>query len=613
MQFPSLSNLINGSFFVLKRFPFCMAIAFIGTGAAYYLTYIDYKESELEKNVLYLIMTCAIGLPLSFSLAVYAERKLFSLQKNLLLNASAFVLLAAYYISLRVLYNNAEIVRFVLFNIAVHLLVAFAPFLQKNEINGFWQFNKSLFLRLFFSGIYSFTLYLGIVLALLAIDNLFGIKIEGKYYMRLWLLVTGIFNTWFFLAGVPKDLNQIEYNNDYPKGLKIFTQYVLLPLITLYLIILYCYLGKIIITQNLPKGWVSYLVIGFSVSGILALLLIHPIRNLEGNKWIKIFSKWFYAALYPLLIMLFVAIGTRISDYGITENRYFIIVIALWLMLMATYFIFSKKANIKYIPVSLCLLAMLTSFGPWGAFSVSEKSQLRVLQTTLEQNAILIDGKITSKHNQVTDSVAVQITSIVKYFNDMHGFEKMKPWFSQPIDTLLADSNKYSRVSEILKLMNVPEKYYQHYPSVTAEGYEYFSCYSDNKPEATSISGYDYEMPFYAYSNYNDHYYSKINLNSDTLIFGISKDSSVFEIKRNGILIYNMLFNEFMASVKDSLPNSGPEFGNSITCSRKQMQRVHEDSLCKIKIQFTGMYGSSKKTRYKIDNASGTCYIKLKK
>ena len=122
-------------------------------------------------------------------------------------------------------------------------------------------------------------------------------------------------------------------------------------------------------------GWVSYLVIGFSVGGILSLLLIYPVRNDENNKWILIFSRFFYFALFPLIILLFLAIKRRISDYGITEQRYFILSTCPLAFIYCCLFSFSKTKNIKHIPVSLCILTLAVSFGPWGAFHVSLTSQ----------------------------------------------------------------------------------------------------------------------------------------------------------------------------------------------------------------------------------------------
>ncbi|MBK9320884.1 MAG: DUF4153 domain-containing protein [Bacteroidetes bacterium] len=114
--------------------------------------------------------------------------------------------------------------------------------------------------------------------------------------------------------------SRLEKENDYPNGLRIFTQFVLLPLVTIYLGILYVYELKILITMNWPRGWVSYLVIGFSTAGILALLLVWPLRNDDRYKWVKTFTRLFYIALLPLIALLFFSIYIRVKEYGITET-----------------------------------------------------------------------------------------------------------------------------------------------------------------------------------------------------------------------------------------------------------------------------------------------------
>jgi hypothetical protein len=57
---------------------------------------------------------------------------------------------------------------------------------------------------------------------------------------------------------------------------------------------------------------VSELILALAVAGILALLLIHPLRQSPENTWMRTFVRWFYRALLPLLGLLAVAIGTRI-------------------------------------------------------------------------------------------------------------------------------------------------------------------------------------------------------------------------------------------------------------------------------------------------------------
>ena len=271
------------------------------------------------------------------------------------------------------------------------------------------------------AALYSGVLYLGLSLAMFAVDNLFEIKIPDNRYGQLWVFMAGIFNTWFFLAGIPNNLSSLNEESDYPKGLKVFTQYVLIPLVVVYLIILYGYALKIIINWDWPRGWVANLILGFSAVGILSLLLVRPIQKQVENKWIRRFSKWYYIALAPLVVMLFLAVWQRVSEYGITENRYFVLVQAIALAWVVGYFNLSKNKYIKVIPITLCFLAFFSSFGPWSAFSISKGSQTQRLEDYLVKNEILQKGKVQKISTRIPFEDQKEISSIVSYLHDMQG------------------------------------------------------------------------------------------------------------------------------------------------------------------------------------------------
>lgn len=609
-QFPSLKTLVQESVQTFYRFPFVLLSAIAGTLTAINLSRLPYDRGESEETHICLILVCGLGIPLFLAFSLLAERKRFSKKISLGIQAAGIGLLAAYFIYLRANFVQVEFIRFALFALAFHLFASFAAFTDRNQLTGFWQFNKALFLRLFFGAIYSATLYLGIALAILAVDQLFNVSISDRNYFRVWLLITGIFNTWFFLAGVPRDLEGLNLRDDYPKGLKIFTQYVLLPLVTLYLVILYLYMGKILFAQSLPKGWVSYLVLGFSILGILALLLIYPIRNSEGNSWIRIFSRWFYGALYPLVIMLFIAIGRRIGDYGITENRYFIVLLAVWLLCISTYFLFGKKWNIRYIPMSLCLIALFSSFGPWGAFSVSEKSQYAVLENILEENKVLVNGKVDAKHAEVPDSVAEQVTSIVSYFSEVHGFKKFRPWFDTSIDSLIESRDRWNKAADFMKLLNIRQTYnYGYYHDEDGQRYRNFSYYpEDNYTSARAISGYDYEISFNA-TAFQAAGNSKYSVGQDSLAFTLSKDSVSLDLEYNNRLVARLDLNSYLKTIDDSAKRKN---AYNTQVPRLYMEKILEDSTMRIKLQFNNIYGIVKKDFYKTTSAGGNCLIKLK-
>lgn len=494
MKLPSIESLIAKSSHTLKRFSLALCFTFLTAALGIYVLHSFNYEHPTPHYFYNLMMSCYLGVLLSISLAVGMERRIFSTLIKVLLHFLCFAFVALYFYSLPNEFREISVIRFFLYVLSLHLLIAFIPFIHVLELNGFWQYNKIIFLRILTAGLYSGVLYVGLALALLAIDNLFKVELDEKIYSYLWICIGGIFNTWFFLAGFPDDLVKLEVQTEYPKGLKIFTQYVLLPLISIYLLILYAYLFKIIINAQWPVGWVSNLVLCFSIAGILSLLLIYPIRNAEGNKWMLLFSRFFYFALYPLLILLFLAVLRRINDYGITEQRYFVLVLALWLLCIASYFLLSKAKNIKIIPISLCFIAFASSFGPWGAFSVSLKSQQNHLSELLEKNKLLKDGKFVSSKQKIPYDAYQEIYSVTHYLINVHGYGSLQIYFNQNLDSIVnpkqVQLRSYEQENKIDSLLAI-----NYENRIAPSNIFEFDVHPD---VATHVSGFDFCIDDYS-------------------------------------------------------------------------------------------------------------------
>ncbi len=429
MKFPSLTSLLHATLRVIKRFPFELLFSVIGAIAAVLAIEIGdiTKQADLQKWLSRAVMAANLGLVLSFATTLFLEVNPLPKLKKVIIRVCSLIIIGLLFYLLNPYLNEADIFRFVLFSLAFHLLVSFAAFISIYNLNGFWQFNEVLFLRIATSVLYSAVLFIGLAAAIASADVLFNIEINGRVYPQLWVLIVGIFNTVFFLAGVPVDVKLARQEHNYPKQLKLFTQYVLIPLTTVYLLILLAYEVKIIIQWSLPQGYVAMLVLGYAVFGILSLLLVYPIRNLDENKWIKTFSKSFYLLMVPLIILLMLAVYQRIKDYGITEERYFLIVLSAWLAFITAYFIISKKQNIKIIPISLCILALLSIYGPQSAAFVSKQSQTGRL-------AYFINHPKEKNYN-------AEVMNIVVYLIKQHGLQSVQPFIKQDL-TLIADHFK---------------------------------------------------------------------------------------------------------------------------------------------------------------------------
>lgn len=493
----SLQQLWNDAVQTLLKFPFALLSALTGTIAAITLIEIEAKNFDENEWLIKLIIVSSAGLILFFTLELLARRLSFLLKARALTWLGGLAFLGVYYYFIQP--ELRYMIRHLALVLALHLASSYIMFLNKREENAFWQFNKAMFLRILTAVLYTTVLYLGLVIAIVALQQLFNLDVPDKIYPELWVFMVGVFNTWFFLAGVPTNVAELEETHIYPKGLKVFTQFVLLPLVTIYLVILYAYMAKILLQWEWPEGWVSVLVLCFSIVGILSLLLIHPIRNLTENHWMHTFSKWFYRALFPLAFLLVLAIWRRVSEYGITEARYVVIALAVWLVVTVLYFVLSKQRNIKFIPFTLSIIALLAVFGPVNMFRVSEWSQVSRLRHLLEQNGLLVNDKVQPAGQELKQETAAQISSIVDYLAEHHGFETMEDWFDAKVAITL-DSIKTGAESkwtirettrnEILDQMGLD---YTSESGIKSTQYFHYSLDKyDDKGEVFQIDGYSY-------------------------------------------------------------------------------------------------------------------------
>ena len=611
MKLHSINWLVSSAISTFKRFSPVILFA-IGSCWFYRLyIHLPYEEKGNHHYYINLVLSCYLGMLLLMVVTIYSERNKFTPAKKVIGSFLAILLIAAYYYSLPDHFTMTSMTRFVLFFLGLHFLVAFVPFIRVGEINGFWQYNKILFLRILTAGLYSGVLYIGLFLALLAIEKLFGANIEWKTYADLGIFIFGIFNTWFFLAGFPADFGDLELKTEYPKGLKIFTQYILFSLITVYLVILYLYMFKIIFTAQWPYGWVSYLVLVFSIVGILSLLLIHPIRNEQNNKWILAFNRFFYFAICPLIVLLFLAIQRRIRDYGITELRYFVLILAIWLAFIAVYFLVSKKKNIKIIPVTLCILAFLSSFGPWGAFAVSINSQTRHLIKILEKNKLVKDHKIVRLNDTISIADAKEITSTVEYLINTEGYPSLQPYFSQNLDSLLKRdksndfSYSYAQTNKVLGLMNIA---YTNQYEAEYNQRSYFNYHRNNDKAVISLTGFDYFINDYsAYTNKEHNSSSTYMLDKKDLLVSCGGDPFSLRIQSpNGLtLAFNL--DSLTKSFKSKASN---QFG-SISTDSMMIQSQNEE--LSVKIIFRELNGEYVKDKVNINHLAADILVRFKK
>jgi hypothetical protein len=384
MRFPSLDLLATRARDVLRRFPWTLLAAIVAAVAAIIAT-MDGADEDFWARITFV---AALGIPGSLAISLWRaadpDRAPRRPGAEAMAQAGLILLLVLFGFAWPGLEEKHHAIRYFQLSAALHLAVAFVPYLGAPESVGFWQYNRRLFLGFLRSAVFSGVLFAGLAIALAALDKLFGLDVEFEAYLRTWIVIAFVVNTGIFLAAVPEDLPALAGDAEYPKALKIFSQYILTPLVFIYLVILLAYLVKTVIGTEWPAGWIGWLVTSVAVTGLLGFLLVHPLRADPEEGWIRIYARWLFIGLIPAALMLLAAFWKRILPYGLTELRLLGFVLGLWLLGAAILFTVRRNASIRVIPVSLAFLLLLTIYGPIGLTPVSLRSQRDRLARLLE-------------------------------------------------------------------------------------------------------------------------------------------------------------------------------------------------------------------------------------
>lgn len=458
----ALNHAMRQALGVLARFPLVFAAGVIGAVSALTLNHLPFGEDEARAVAANLAMTAWLGVPLLFALAAAAEARRSPLWAALGLQAAGVAGLLGYYRLLAASPWPVRVSRFWLCMLAAHLLASLAAGIGRGATaESFWRYNQRLASRLGLSLGYCALMHLGLGLGLAAIKGLFELDFPDTWFLDPGILALGVFNTWFFLAGVPRiEMKQAPKpaaetpeaasaaaaaepapvgapavataESDpvfpYPRQLRVLVQLILMPLVCVYLGIIYAYGIRTLTMGRWPLGWVTWLLLAFCGMALLCLFLAQPLADRGGNRWVRLYCRHFHVALVPVLILLFAAIGKRVQEYGITENRYFALAAGVWLAGIVLHAAVDAPRDLRLLPGSLCLAALMAAFGPWGAFEVSRKSQELRLKGLLDSHGMLVGGKLAKAPGRVPRLAIREIGGIAGYLEEHERLADLKPW-----------------------------------------------------------------------------------------------------------------------------------------------------------------------------------------
>ena len=290
-----------------------------------------------------------------------------------------------------------------------------------------WEFNRVALTGAVFGLTVAVLLGAGVGAFLLALEELFGVDVPNDLYEDVWAICLNLIWPWRAMTSLPKTFEAPE--GDYcPRWIGFLACYVHVPLASVYLIVLYAFALKILIEWDLPRAQIAWLVCWFALVGVATKLTIYPLRE-TGHRALRVFDRIFFPALFLPAVLLAIAVGVRLDSYGWTEERYILVLLAVWLFAIAAVFTLGWRPLVL-APLILGLFLTLASFGPWGAVDFSMRSQTARLAPLLTANGILSEDRLTKSEQPVAFETARQITSIVSYLSAEHRRPAFIEWLN---------------------------------------------------------------------------------------------------------------------------------------------------------------------------------------
>ena len=223
--------------------------------------------------------------------------------------------------------------------------------------------------------------------------------------------------------------------------LRFLLNYVLTPALMIYTVILYLYMLKILVTFELPKGQIAYMVTAF-VSAFFIL---------KGSQFFikRRMYNWFYKQAswitLPTLALCWVGVIYRINEYGFTEPRVYLVAVVSVLTITALLFMFRRIPHYTIAAWTTVVLFSLISYIPGiTAKDIEEWSQAGRPETEKKAQA---ERMFTIRSREAVDiSGYKQLYLLDSYPEEGNYYQTYRDSLSLYIRDSLVYSNAFSRI-----------------------------------------------------------------------------------------------------------------------------------------------------------------------
>ena len=575
----------------IERFPltvFCSVVVFILS--VYLVENPELKNENLLNELHKMVILLGMSIPLTLALEL-AREKYFSVKNkwvirfvNVLITLVFIIFYRFYYLSGKNSSSTLDsLEQLMATGIIFFLCFLLVPVIgKKDEEEKYFQ---SVIVDKTVTILFSVVLFLGLIAVFATIDGLSLIKLDSNIYIETWLFVVFVFSVIFFLSKLKKVDESLE-NYEIHKIFKFLIYFIVIPLITTYTGILYVYFGKMLITRSWPQGLVSHLILWYTIFSLFIMIMVTPMAKKDSVA--RAFKKYFPFASLPLLVLSIVSISKRISQYGVTPSRYFVVLLAMWLIFCMVSSIF--KSRLSVILISLITVVYISVFTPVNNRRITLMSQNKRFEKILVKHGLLKDGKLVKKP-ELAKEKKYEVTDVLNYIfgiNDRRNdIENLKPFGK-------TDGKPYKDREEFEKRLGIDTAWYQ-YSDFGSIGDSYFVTFGINENVLVNmyngieeVKGYDY-----AITNLESYFTDNNNVKE---FFG----KYPVKLSQEGIAVYDGKIEDNKELIKVNMPEivdkiiKNPEIQQR---TNKRKDEIKDSVVPENILEFTG---ENEKVKYKV-------------
>ena len=567
----------------IERFPltvFCSVVVFILS--VYLVENPELKNENLLNELHKMVILLGMSIPLTLALELAREKYLSGKNRwvirfvNALITLIFIIFYRFYYLSGKNSSSTLDsLEQLMATGIIFFLCFLLVPVIgKKDEEEKYFQ---SVIVDKTVTILFSVVLFLGLIAVFATIDGLSLIKLDSNIYIETWLFVVFVFSVIFFLSKLKKVDESLE-NYEIHKIFKFLIYFIVIPLITTYTGILYVYFGKMLITRSWPQGLVSHLILWYTIFSLFIMIMVTPMAKKDSVA--RVFKKYFPFASLPLLVLSIVSISKRISQYGVTPSRYFVVLLAMWLIFCMVSSIF--KARLSVILISLITVVYISVFTPVNNRRITLMSQNKRFEKILVKYGLLKDGKLIKKP-ELAKEKKYEVTDVLNYIleiNDRRNdIENLKPFGK-------ADGKPYKDREEFEKSLGIDTAWYQYSDFVSIGINENVLVSQYNGIE--EVKGYDY-----AITNLESYFTDNNNVKE---FFG----KYPVKLSQEGIAVYDGKIEDNKELIKVNMPEivdkslKNPEIQQRVN---KRKDEIKDSVVPENILEFTG---ENEKVKYKV-------------